>query len=116
MCRDSHYCAGAVLHQHVVCHVDGDQLTVDRVHGVTPGEDSGLVLLSAGPLDCRGGEGLGHILLYLMLLVSSLHQTFHQRMLRSQDEECSTEQGVRACSCLLYTSPSPRDGLLSRMP
>ena len=23
---------------------------------------------------------------------------------------------VRACGCLLYTSPSPRDGLLSRMP
>ena len=22
----------------------------------------------------------------------------------------------QACSCLLYTSPSPRDGLLSRMP
>ena len=22
----------------------------------------------------------------------------------------------RRCSCLLYTSPSPRDGLLSRMP
>ena len=22
----------------------------------------------------------------------------------------------RICSCLLYTSPSPRDGLLSRMP
>ena len=27
------------------------------------------------------------------------------------------EDGRRlACSCLLYTSPSPRDGLLSRMP
>ena len=27
-------------------------------------------------------------------------------------------KGIRACccSCLLYTSPSPRDGLLSRMP
>ena len=24
--------------------------------------------------------------------------------------------GVRAITCLLYTSPSPRDGLLSRMP
>ena len=23
---------------------------------------------------------------------------------------------VNTCSCLLYTSPSPRDGLLSRMP
>ena len=25
-------------------------------------------------------------------------------------------QGVEELSCLLYTSPSPRDGLLSRMP
>ena len=24
--------------------------------------------------------------------------------------------GVDGCACLLYTSPSPRDGLLSRMP
>ena len=23
---------------------------------------------------------------------------------------------IRSCTCLLYTSPSPRDGLLSRMP
>ena len=26
------------------------------------------------------------------------------------------DDGVRYYSCLLYTSPSPRDGLLSRMP
>ena len=25
-------------------------------------------------------------------------------------------QGKKATGCLLYTSPSPRDGLLSRMP
>ena len=24
--------------------------------------------------------------------------------------------GIQPCNCLLYTSPSPRDGLLSRMP
>ena len=27
-----------------------------------------------------------------------------------------TESVILACNCLLYTSPSPRDGLLSRMP
>ena len=26
------------------------------------------------------------------------------------------EFGTNWCGCLLYTSPSPRDGLLSRMP
>ena len=28
----------------------------------------------------------------------------------------TTDSDDRVCSCLLYTSPSPRDGLLSRMP
>ena len=28
----------------------------------------------------------------------------------------SGEVSAQACACLLYTSPSPRDGLLSRMP
>ena len=28
----------------------------------------------------------------------------------------SWEEAERAATCLLYTSPSPRDGLLSRMP
>ena len=31
-------------------------------------------------------------------------------------EEDAVEAVARACDCLLYTSPSPRDGLLSRMP
>ena len=30
--------------------------------------------------------------------------------------ECSLGKRGRYCDCLLYTSPSPRDGLLSRMP
>ena len=29
---------------------------------------------------------------------------------------CDLKKDATACSCLLYTSPSPRDGLLSRMP
>ena len=32
---------------------------------------------------------------------------------------CTVEidgMSVKSCTCLLYTSPSPRDGLLSRMP
>ena len=33
----------------------------------------------------------------------------------SQDE-FESSKGIRATLCLLYTSPSPRDGLLSRMP
>ena len=32
------------------------------------------------------------------------------------ESELSSEQRLYASTCLLYTSPSPRDGLLSRMP
>ena len=32
------------------------------------------------------------------------------------DLRCSGSEAVRGSGCLLYTSPSPRDGLLSRMP
>ena len=30
--------------------------------------------------------------------------------------QCEEAWCLHACPCLLYTSPSPRDGLLSRMP
>ena len=30
--------------------------------------------------------------------------------------QCSRNSGTQSKTCLLYTSPSPRDGLLSRMP
>ena len=38
---------------------------------------------------------------------------------KNETEEIETmleEQGINLITCLLYTSPSPRDGLLSRMP
>ena len=46
------------------------------------------------------------------------HQQLSERMMDSNDLE--KERGItilaKNCACLLYTSPSPRDGLLSRMP
>ena len=38
------------------------------------------------------------------------------RGLQLEPEEEKTASGFQFLSCLLYTSPSPRDGLLSRMP
>ena len=35
---------------------------------------------------------------------------------RLQDADFREEFGLQYIDCLLYTSPSPRDGLLSRMP
>ena len=36
------------------------------------------------------------------------------RVVTSLGQECDIV--TQSCPCLLYTSPSPRDGLLSRMP
>ena len=38
---------------------------------------------------------------------------FHKRATK---EDIANSDWTSCCSCLLYTSPSPRDGLLSRMP
>ena len=40
-------------------------------------------------------------------------KNFKKGMKNEEDESFETDQNP---SCLLYTSPSPRDGLLSRMP
>ena len=37
-------------------------------------------------------------------------------ILRNGEEICVTADEAWDIDCLLYTSPSPRDGLLSRMP
>ena len=62
---------------------------------------------------------------------SRLKQVLRARQIRFTDEEASTivkgstakqvfapkpRADGKVVSCLLYTSPSPRDGLLSRMP
>ena len=44
-------------------------------------------------------------------------QTETKEMKSAQNDFASTFQAFKdANDCLLYTSPSPRDGLLSRMP
>ena len=37
-------------------------------------------------------------------------------LIATEDERFYSHPGIDIRSCLLYTSPSPRDGLLSRMP
>ena len=47
------------------------------------------------------------------------NRTVEKKMLRQRLDdlfEKRMEEDGMICSCLLYTSPSPRDGLLSRMP
>ena len=45
---------------------------------------------------------------------NAINQLIQQRMASAIDDEKA--RGAEAVACLLYTSPSPRDGLLSRMP
>ena len=54
--------AGAVAHQHVVGDPDRDRLAVDRVDGVSAGEDAGLGLGQVGAVEvalARGGLAVG---------------------------------------------------------
>ena len=37
-------------------------------------------------------------------------------VINADEEVFEMSNGCICCTCLLYTSPSPRDGLLSRMP
>ena len=39
-----------------------------------------------------------------------------RRIKREKKEKEKAKQSTKINNCLLYTSPSPRDGLLSRMP
>ena len=46
-----------------------------------------------------------------------LHETFAEMLLDGETYQLEPDPVTEAGgSCLLYTSPSPRDGLLSRMP
>ena len=48
---------------------------------------------------------------------SALHNTAHKKTQRKRMLEGERPRECEYCwNCLLYTSPSPRDGLLSRMP
>ena len=46
---------------------------------------------------------------------SGLEKSFEE-ILVPTEEVLEIKEGKKKRSCLLYTSPSPRDGLLSRMP
>ena len=49
-------------------------------------------------------------------IVPMINQAIKQVKSRYKFRELFRYQSLQPCGCLLYTSPSPRDGLLSRMP
>ena len=46
----------------------------------------------------------------------TIKKKYSAHMNKMPDLETSDEENEEVTDCLLYTSPSPRDGLLSRMP
>ena len=46
----------------------------------------------------------------------NLSQSAISRQIQALENDLKVQLFERHASCLLYTSPSPRDGLLSRMP
>ena len=67
---------------------------------------------SAGILFQQKGMMLVLVMVYLLAISLLLTSTVSSSTLQMK---MMSNQGVYQ-SCLLYTSPSPRDGLLSRMP
>ena len=49
-------------------------------------------------------------------LMQEVKKHLENRGIAYHDFGCSSTESVDYPICLLYTSPSPRDGLLSRMP
>jgi len=50
------------------------------------------------------------------LVLKAIHEIGHYRYATHNEDFVLYTEWIRARTCLLYTSPSPRDGLLSRMP
>ena len=62
---------------------------------------------------CDIKESVGEFIAY----TQNLEQRIQQLKERIQELEADRAEIITmVCHCLLYTSPSPRDGLLSRMP
>ena len=70
---------------------------------------------AAGIIGCLGlVPGMPNLMFLGVAGVLALYIRFGDEL--TEHEEGSGDAGTSFTSCLLYTSPSPRDGLLSRMP
>ena len=76
-------------------------------------EGSELADIKAAIMDqWRSMAGMGAMFVSSILFGVFIQPFYNFEEMRAFGEEGTTEAG----NCLLYTSPSPRDGLLSRMP
>ena len=96
--KDLDVTRGGVEFDHVSFHYDQSRpILSDISFSIAPGQKVAVV----------GPSGSGKSTLVRLLF----------RFYDISDGEIRIDgQSIAACTCLLYTSPSPRDGLLSRMP
>ena len=64
------------------------------------------------------GSGIGGLTAANLLIKNSDFEimVYEKERMLSLNEGYGIQLATNSISCLLYTSPSPRDGLLSRMP
>ena len=88
--RDGHYGARTVARQDVIGNPDWDLGLGNRVYGVSPGEDPGLVAVSFLTFDVRFGLGRPRVLGDGVFLVTG-RQDGHQRVFWRQHQESGPE-------------------------
>ena len=77
------------------------------------GKDICIAFENMGPLYTLARESHS---IYRRIFIEFVKLAYLQSSVFGCDSILYCDIGVHATSCLLYTSPSPRDGLLSRMP
>ena len=75
----------------------------------SPTEPIGIIILFIGLI-------FSGMIFYIIYAVSTNRESLEDTKIRTEKEVIQQEKIGRLFPCLLYTSPSPRDGLLSRMP
>ena len=100
-----------------VCRQEGGAAMMAEAWGKLTGEP-GICLVTRGPGATNASAGV-HIAAQdstpMILLVGQISTTRRHREMFQEVDYQQLFGGMAKC-CLLYTSPSPRDGLLSRMP
>ena len=78
------------------------------------------LLIIPGFVNCHThiGDSIGKDVTLNSSVDKRIHPVFgaKSKILKKTDKEILNSFMKYTCNCLLYTSPSPRDGLLSRMP
>ena len=63
-----------------------------------------------------GGGASGFLFKLIGTMVTAQQNNVSNLIKKQEAMDASADAAAKRTGCLLYTSPSPRDGLLSRMP